>query len=194
MGLLSNGRLRVNPERVYFSHMRGRRWELTKDILLTVAATGGFMLIAMAAPGALRIFAPLIKKYRRGAFTPAHFRHKLHCLHDQGLINISETGGKTRISLTKAGRTRILEYEVDTMEIPKRVPWDGQWRFVIFDIPEKKKLARNVFREKLRALGFVKVQQSVWRHKYPCQSQIEFLVRLYQIHRYVDLVEGKQTL
>ena len=179
---------------MYYRGMPENRTELTKDILLAVAAVGGVMIVALTAPGLLKVLIPLVKKYRRRTLYPSRVRYKLDTLKRQGLVNISESDGKTRISLTKAGRTRILEYEVDTMEIPKQVPWDDQWRFVIFDIPEKKKLARNVFREKLRALGFVKVQQSVWRHKYPCRSQIEFLVRLYQIHRYVDLIEGRQTL
>ncbi|MFH0905552.1 MAG: hypothetical protein V1826_02420 [bacterium] len=168
--------------------------ELTKDILLAVAAAGGVMIIALTAPGLLKVLMPLVKKYRRHTLLPSRIRYKFDSLKHRGLIDVSEQGGKTKIQLTQAGRTRVLEYQAGEMEIPKQTPWDGKWRFVIFDIPEKKKLARNVFREKLRALGFVKVQQSVWRHKYPCRTQIEFLTHLYHIHQYVDLLEGSQIL
>ena len=174
--------------------MSDNRAGLTKDILLAIVATSGVMIIALTAPGLLRVLKPLIKKYHRDTLLPSRIRYKLDSLKHQGLITIGEQDGKTKIRLTQAGHTRVLEYQADEMKIPKQTPWDKKWRFVIFDIPEKKKLARNIFREKLRVLGFVKVQQSVWRHRYPCRPEIEFLTHLYQIHRYVDLLEGKPTL
>ncbi|MFH0905315.1 MAG: hypothetical protein V1826_01160 [bacterium] len=80
------------------------------------------------------------------------------------------------------------------MQIPRQDPWDGLYRFVMFDIPERKKLSREVFRGKLIQLGFEKIQQSIWRHRYPCAKEIEFLTHLYGIARYVDVVEGKKVL
>jgi len=168
-----------------------KKLNLTKDILLRVAAAGGFMIIALAAPGAIRILGPFAKKYLKDTLYPSRMKKKFKSLKDQGLVTIGEQDGKTKIILTKAGKERILEYEVDDMQIKKQTPWDKKWRYVFFDIPEKKRNARNVFRFKLRELGFRKIQQSVWRHKYPCRREIEFLTNLYEINRYVDMVEGR---
>jgi len=121
-------------------------------------------------------------------------KRKFKSLKDQGLVMIGESEGKTRITLTKTGQQRILEYKADEMEIKKQTPWDKKWRYVFFDIPEKKKVARNVFRAKLKNLGFKQVQKSVWKHRYPCEDEVRFLARLYELSRYVNLVEARDLL
>ena len=54
-------------------------------------------------------------------------------------------------------------------------PWDGLWRIVIFDIAQLKNLQRNAFRGKLKELGFVSLQKSVWVHPYSCHDEIVLL-------------------
>lgn len=171
--------------------MKENKLDLTKEILLSVAAAGGFMLIALVAPGVLQVFAPLAKKYHRQALYPSRIKRRFKSLKKQGLVMIGEHNGKTKITLTKAGRQKILEYKVEELEIKKQAPWDKQWRYVFFDIPEKKRSARDMFRSKLNELGFKKIQQSVWRHRHPCHQEIQFLAHLYGIDRYVSLVEGR---
>jgi len=41
-------------------------------------------------------------------------------------------------------------------------PWDKKWRLVVFDIPEKNRLARDALRKKLKELGFAPLQRSTW--------------------------------
>jgi len=41
-------------------------------------------------------------------------------------------------------------------------PWDGQWRLVSFDIPEKEKKKRQEIRAALWHLGFRRLQLSAW--------------------------------
>jgi phenylacetic acid degradation operon negative regulatory protein len=40
--------------------------------------------------------------------------------------------------------------------------WDGLWRVVIFDIEEEIKRVRELFRKKLKELGFGQLQKSIW--------------------------------
>lgn len=40
--------------------------------------------------------------------------------------------------------------------------WDGKWRVVVFDIPEKERRLRSYLRQKLIELGFGMMQESVW--------------------------------
>ena len=167
------------------------RLNLAKDILIAIAVLGGVMVIAVVTPNAFSILSPFIKKYKKSALKPNYIKRKFTSLQKQKMIYISEQNGKTKITLTKKGRLKVLEYQVDEMEIKKQKIWDKKWRVVIFDIPEKKKLARNVFRQKLMNLGFEKIQQSVWKHKYPCNKEIKFLAHLYEITPYVELIEGK---
>ncbi len=170
---------------------RGHNLNLTRDILLAIVILGGVLTITIIAPNAFLILSPFIKRYKKTSVNNSILRRKFKKLKDDGMVLISEKDGKTKITLTKKGKEKTLEYKVDEMKIKKQRIWDKKWRFVMFDIPEKKRLARDVFRQKLKELGFEKVKNSVWRHKYPCDKEVYFLARLYSIEPYIDLVEGK---
>ncbi len=71
------------------------------------------------------------------------------------------------------------------MQIKKSAIWDRKWRVVFFDIPEKKRKARDALRNKLRELGFRELQKSVFVHPYSCQSEIDFIVEFFEIRPYV---------
>jgi len=167
------------------------RLDLARDILLGIAGTGGVLLIAFTAPRALQLLKPFLKKYKKRVQQISYIQQRFKDLEEKGLITIGATGDKTKITLTKLGQKKVLEYQVDTMELDIPLRWDGKWRVVIFDIPESRKTHRDVFRRKLINLGFERIQDSVWRHKYPCQKEIEFLSHLYEIYPYVDMIEGK---
>jgi len=167
--------------------------DLARDILLGIAGVGGVLLITLAAPGALQLLKPFLRKYKKRVQQPGYIQQRFRDLADKGLITIGDTGDRTRITLTKLGKKQILEYQVDEMEIDVPLKWDSKWRVVIFDIPESRKTHRDVFRRKLIDLGFERIQDSVWRHKYPCSKEIEFLAHLYEIYPYVDLIEGKMV-
>jgi len=58
--------------------------------------------------------------------------------------------------------------------------WDGKYRLIIFDIPEKKKDGRVWLRGELYLLGYVQLQKSVFIGKYPL---IEDVIREVQKRR-----------
>lgn len=96
-----------------------------------------------------------------------------------------QNDGTIKIVLTEKGRKRFLKYKLDDMEISIPRRWDGLWRLVIFDIPEKKKRARNALREKLKELGFSELQKSVFVFPYECQNEIDFIIEVFEIRSYV---------
>ncbi|MDP3963301.1 MAG: hypothetical protein Q8Q39_02270 [bacterium] len=54
--------------------------------------------------------------------------------------------------------------------------WDGKWRILVFDVPEKRKKERRLLRYELFASGFRKMQRSVWIS--PHQVNAQFIERL----------------
>ncbi len=54
--------------------------------------------------------------------------------------------------------------------IPEPVRWDGKWRMLIFDIKEKRRKVRATLRNLLAGAGFIRLQDSVWIHPYPCDE------------------------
>jgi phenylacetic acid degradation operon negative regulatory protein len=63
--------------------------------------------------------------------------------------------------------------------------WDGKWRFVIFDIPEKLKSGRDALRKKIKKLGFYELQKSVFIFPYKCADEIAFIIEFFGIKKYV---------
>lgn len=109
-------------------------------------------------------------------------------LEKQEMISMEErSDGKLAINITEKGKKRLLEYDFENMDI-KSKRRDGKWRLVIFDIPEDKKSARDVFRRKLLQLNFIRVQDSVFASAYPCKAEIDFLCHFLGISDFVTLV------
>lgn len=97
--------------------------------------------------------------------------------------------GTAEIILTKEGKKRALRYQIDEIEIKKPDKWDGKWRVVIFDIPEKRKKAREALRDKLKDLGFKELQKSVFVYPYECEDEIDFIIEVFEIRSLVRFLK-----
>ncbi len=91
--------------------------------------------------------------------------------------------GSTTLVLTDKGKMKTLTYHFATMKISK-AQWDGQWRVVVFDIPEKIRHGRDALRQKLRELGFYELQKSVFVIPYSCEQEIEFAIEYFGLKKY----------
>ena len=99
--------------------------------------------------------------------------------------------GTTKIVLTEKVKKIALSFNIDLMELKMPDHWDGVWRVVFFDIPEKKKYARDILRGRLKWLGFREIQKSMLIFPYPCLSEINFIIEYYQLRKYVRYGEMK---
>jgi len=171
--------------------MVGKYKNFTKDILLYLAITGA-VLIAATSPYFLLNLARFIirnRKYIKKKLDERKIARALERLRKNRLIIITEKDGKFKVELTEKGKRKVKEIQFENMKIEKPKVWDGKWRVVIFDIPEKyKKRARDALREKLKALGFYPLQKSVWVIPYPCEKEIQFLCELFDITPYVNII------
>ena len=106
-------------------------------------------------------------------------------LRKQGLVELI-SDEELNIRLTDEGRDRALWTKMKT----NSEKWDGKWRLVIWDIPEKRRLARDLLRFKLKQLGFTKWQQSVWASKINCTNVLRDFIRKTGIEDWVMVVES----
>ena len=118
------------------------------------------------------------------------FRQTLRELEEGGLIKNTEQGFLiTPKGLKQAKEFRLLE--------PKSVSigedWDGKWRFVIFDIPERLKSKRNTFRAFLKRKGFVRLQNSVFVCPEADFDEINVLRFELGIEEYVNFIIGESN-
>ena len=150
--------------------------------ILTLLAFGTLATMVLVAPNALQIIKLFLdKEPRLKKYSSDSIRNSLYRLQSQKLISIEEEKGKIIVRITKRGKIKAFKYKIDEMKIPIPKTWDGKWRVVIFDIPNKKTLARDVLREKLKSLGFWKIQKSVFVYPYECREQIDYIREVYQV-------------
>lgn len=122
-------------------------------------------------------------------------RRRLHILvrefYNDRLVSYKENNeGLVEIILTKDGEKRALRFKLDDLKIKKPKKWDNQWRIVIFDIPNKLKKAREAIRKKLKELGFIKLQESVFVFPYECEDEINFVVEVFQIRPFIRFIRA----
>lgn len=112
----------------------------------------------------------------------------------QGLIAFSDKSNREEsIKLTEQGRRRAVAYKFYNLSLKPRKKWDGKWRIVLFDIPEQKKKTRDALRRKLKRLGFLEFQKSVFIYPYPCEDEINFVINFFNIHDMVYYIEAPIT-
>jgi len=78
------------------------------------------------------------------------------------------THSSGRYSLTQKGTLELERRRFEHYQFPTPKKWDGKWRIVCFDIPEKNKRVRRVVQQKLVELGFYRLQDSVFVTPQPC--------------------------
>lgn len=100
------------------------------------------------------------------------------------------TDGSLKLMLTVKGKRQagILSLMSSSLNFKKSKHWDGKWRLVIFDIPEKDRIFRDILRSHLQELGFYKLQNSVFVSPHPFEKPILELVELYFATSYVRVI------
>jgi len=161
---------------------RKQRQDVQGAVLSTLGIAGTLAVVVIA-PKAVSLFAHSIisPQYERRT------KSALLRLSEKGLVEFSEVRGNRYARLTKRGEEVFaLEQEKRSLQSTTKKRWDGQWRMVIFDIPESRRLVRVHLRSVMQEVGFYKLQNSVWVFPYDCEELIALLK--------VELKTGKDVL
>lgn len=102
-------------------------------------------------------------------------------------------------SLSDTGLKKLQKWEGENYQIAVPKKWDGKWRIVIFDIPEKKRTTRTRVRGILHEAGFKMLQDSVWVIPYDCEDVIGLMktdlgVGKYLLYIIADQIENDKHL
>lgn len=113
----------------------------------------------------------------RGVPGPKRWRYNqaIRYLEHAAQVEVLERNDKTFLKLTRKGKLRVLLERLEN-GYQKQTDWDGKWRLIIWDIPEKSRLHRDQIRKFIKDLGFLQLQQSVFITPYPLpQSAVLYL-------------------
>ena len=115
-------------------------------------------------------------------------------LYRSNLISYKENSdGTTTLVLNEHGKKKALRYNLAAMAIEKPKKWDGLWRIVLFDIPEKNREGRVALMQKLKQLGFYPIQKSVFIFPYECKNEIDFVTEIFELRPYVRFFLVKEA-
>jgi len=117
-----------------------------------------------------------------------HLTESINALYGNKMISYREQGGVAEIVLNDFGKTQALSYELEKIKISKPAKWDKKWRIVIFDIPHALKKKRDILRFRLKHLGFVQLQRSVFVFPYECLKELTFIIEFYSLRKFVRYI------
>lgn len=101
-------------------------------------------------------------------------------LQKKGLVERKQN----RYRLTKQGLNFIKKFQEKNLE----KQWDGKWRIVMFDIPEKEHAKRNWLRYQLLNLEYKSLQKSVFIGKWPLDEDLFKKIFKQNIRPYIKLI------
>lgn len=156
--------------------------------ILKGLARGGFILAIFALPNLgqiMKIFKAIDKHER------FKIKRAIKTLQTKGLVSVvpSKDPFEAEIRLTRAGN-ELAEFE--RLYLPKPKRWDGKWRIIAFDVPEKYKQARRSLHMKLRELGCYRYQNSVFVYPYECKKEIELIQNYFGFGDYIRYIVAEK--
>ena len=156
------GKLEENNKR------RVRRGEIQKLILDSVKLAG-VLSIGLVAPQVIGAMGKLglLPNKRQDEIV----RSSASKLVKKGLL-VYQNG---KYELTEAGEKKLRLWELQDYKFKHPQRWDKKWRVIIFDIPEKKRKARDQIRSLFVSAGLYRLQDSVWVYPYDCEDIIGLL-------------------
>lgn len=157
--------------------------------VLRGVGVGAAVLVAATNPYfGLRLAKSISRYYRYKKWRD--FSQAIHYLDERGYVEVlaRDKTGRLKVKITEYGKSIIKDFEISEMKLDRSGPWDGKWRIVMFDVPIQLNNSRLAFTEKLKELGFMMVQKSVWVCPYKCEEQIRVLRKFYGIEQFVTLI------
>lgn len=152
-----------------------RKRKKKRDIqhaVLAVVAVAGFVTFAAVVGNAIQLFDYLPnEKYNlkyRAKTSVGRLVAKKYAVW-------VEKNGKKYLRVTPAGRKAFALEQAKVALKNQKKKWDGRWRMVTFDIPERRKAIRFRLCAAMREIGFVRLQNSVWVFPYDCEDFVTLL-------------------
>ena len=157
-----------------------------KKILLLLSAGVG-LGFSRSLGDHIRIIKDVSSEWKK--ISRSSLKQAIRSLYLSKLVGwVEKPDGSVKLTLTDKGKNKILTFNPDTFKIQKPKKWDGKWRIIIFDIPEKRRSVRDSLRSHLRQLGFYELQKSVFVHPYPCDDIFDFLVEFHNARKHVRFI------
>lgn len=153
------------------SRKRKKKKDIQNAVLAAVAVTG-FLAFAAVAPNALKLLDYLPNEKYNLKYRMKSVAGRLVA---KGYATWIEKDDKKFLRITQKGRKALAFEQAKVALKNQKKKWDGRWRMVVFDVPERRRHVRVRLRDFMHEVGFVRLQDSVWVYPYDCEDFIALL-------------------
>lgn len=184
--------------------MRKRSWRdlsKTEQAILLALAGSALILNPMGGRVVVGIAMYYLKKWwdKGGPYVPPEkdpekVRESLYHLKSNKYVHWRYDKKKDRVVLDLTDKGRQLfnpRVSPEDWRIVRPAEWDRQWRFILFDIPEKMRKSRDLLRYYLKSMGFFRFQRSVWIYPFPCEKEVQYLTEYLEMTNYIIVFTAK---
>lgn len=148
------------------------------------------MAASFIVPGATAIAMKEYKEYKKEkdekewkTFNLWRLKQVIKRLEKQKVVEIKDD----IVQIAEKGKWKLLQFNLEDMELKRRT--DGKWRLIIYDISEFRKKERDFFREILKRMKFLKLQQSIYLTPFICEDEIEYLKQMFEVGDEVQVLK-----
>jgi len=122
----------------------------------------------------------------------SRYRRAVWSLQERRFVRRVRRNGKPVLIITEEGKRRLRSASMHNLRIPSPERWDGKWRIILFDVPEKRKHSRDSLRRYLQNLGFYQLQKSAFVYPYPCADELDVVIQNLNLAPYVTFFTTKE--
>lgn len=173
-----------------------RRKQNVQNAVIASIAVAGLLAWTAVAPNTLQLLRFLPKD-------KFNFNYRVRTaagrIVAKGLAKWVDKDGKKFLRLTSAGHKALALEQAKVALKNQKKKWDGRWRMVVFDIPERRRTVRFRLRRIMSEIGFVRLQDSVWVYPYDCEDFVALLkaelkVGKNVLYTIVDTIEHDKSI
>ncbi len=167
------------------------------QVILAVSVVAGAVTLSAIAPNIFQILNKV--SWKRKTYSTFNNKTKdqqrkiaksFYYLKQQGYLELKKSGKDFLVNVTQKGQAKIEKIKFGSLVVPKTKKWDGHWWLVLADVPsDPYRSYADVFRQKIKSLGFYPLQRTVWLYPYDPRAQIGLISAQYNIDRFVTVME-----
>jgi DNA-binding transcriptional regulator PaaX len=162
-----------------------------RRIITYEPTTAEVLLLVLRKTGNASLDILLGKKFENK--NKKKFRKATDRLRRRNLIFGERQGRNIIFDLTDEGRIEADKIKLK-LGMAKSKRWDGKWRIIIFDVPEKLRGKRDLLRKELVEFGFMLLQKSVWAYPFPLPKEFLDLWESAGILKHCVIIEAARVL
>jgi hypothetical protein len=179
----------------FFSDEEIKTFKTISSFVLGVVAVSGIIVLSAAAPNLIGALGKIASYKIKGKnYTKKEKAKKIiqtiYYLKKSGLIHLNSGPSGVSMSLTEKGKEKVNKINLGLVVVSKKPQWDKKWWLVAADIPTlTHRQGADLFRRKLKEMGFKSLQRTLWINPFDPRKEIQFIAEYFGLEKFITVME-----